>query len=73
MVKKRTCIFISGKTNLKNLSIVKDNNFPIKISLVISNNKNTYGIKYTKVKIPYIFINTKIIIMRLNLNKFKKI
>ena len=38
----------------------RDNNFPIKISLVISNNKNAYGIKYAKkYKIPYIFIDTK--------------
>ena len=62
MVKKRTCIFISGKgTNLKNLIYCsRDNNFPIKISLVISNNKNAYGIKYAKkYKIPYIFIDTK--------------
>ena len=42
MVKKNACIFISGKgTNLKNLiNCSRDNNFPIKISLVISNNKN---------------------------------
>ena len=62
MVKKRTCIFISGKgTNLKNLIYCsRDNNFPIKISLVISNNKNAYGINYAKkYKIPYIFIDTK--------------
>ena len=62
MVKRRTCIFISGKgTNLKNLIYCsRDNNFPIKISLVISNNKNAYGIKYAKkYKIPYIFIDTK--------------
>ncbi len=62
MVKRKTCIFISGKgTNLKNLIYCsRDNNFPIKISLVISNNKNAYGIKYAKkYKIPYIFIDTK--------------
>ena len=39
----------------------RDNNFPIKISLVISNNKKAKGINYAKkYKIPYIFINTKI-------------
>ena len=62
MVKKNTCIFISGQgTNLKNLiSRSRDNNFPIKISLVISNNKTAYGINYAKkYKIPYIFIDTK--------------
>mgnify|MGYP001333477701 FL=1 len=63
MVKKNTCIFISGHgSNLKNLiSHTRNNNFPIKISLVISNNKNAYGINYAKkYKIPYVFINTKI-------------
>ena len=62
MVKKNTCVFISGKgTNLKNLiSYSRDNNFPIKISLVICNNKNAYGINYAKkYKIPFILINTK--------------
>ena len=62
MVKRKTCIFISGNgSNLKNLIYYsRDNNFPIKISLVSSNNKNAYGIKYAKnYKIPYMFINTK--------------
>ena len=62
MVKKRTCIFISGQgTNLKNLIFhSRDKSFPIKISLVISSNKNAYGINYAKkFKIPYLFINTK--------------
>ena len=63
MVKKKTCIFISGQgSNLKNLIChSRDNNFPIKISLVISNNKKAYGLNYArKYKIPYVFINTKI-------------
>ena len=63
MVKKNTCVFISGKgSNLKNLIIHSRNkSFPIKISLVISNNKNAYGINYAKkYKIPFIYINTKI-------------
>ena len=63
MVKKRTCVFISGKgSNLKNLiSHSRDNNFPIKISLVLCDNKNANGIKYAKkYNIPYFFINTKI-------------
>ena len=62
MVKKKTCVFISGHgSNLKNLvSYSRDKNFPIEISLVISNNKNANGIKYAKkYKIPYLFINTK--------------
>ena len=47
MVKKKTCIFISGNgSNLKNIiSRSRDHNFPIKVSLVISNNKNANGIK----------------------------
>lgn len=63
MVKKNTCVFISGKgSNLKNLIIhSRDNNFPIKISLVISNNKKANGINFAKkFKIPYILINTKL-------------
>ena len=63
MVKKKTCIFISGKgSNLFNLIASSRNaNFPIKVSLVISNNKKAYGINYAKkYNIPYIFIDTKI-------------
>ena len=62
MVKRNTCIFISGKgSNLKNLiSHSRDNNFPIKISLVICNNKKAHGINYAKKnKIPYILVDTK--------------
>ena len=62
MVKIRTCVFISGKgSNLKNLIInSRDNSFPIKINLVVCNNKKAYGINYAKkYRIPYIFINTK--------------
>ena len=78
MVKKRTCIFISGQgSNLKNLiTYSRDYNFPIKISLVISNNRNALGLKYAKkYKIPSIIINTKIKNydkeIFLNLNKYK--
>jgi len=63
MVKKKTCVFISGNgSNLKNLIYhSRDNNFPIKISLVICNNQKANGIKYAKkYKIPYILINTKL-------------
>ena len=61
MVKRKTCVFISGQgSNLKNLIIrSRDNNFPIKISLIISNNKKANGINYAKkYNIPYIFVNT---------------
>ena len=62
MVKKKTCVFISGQgTNLKNLILCsRDNNFPIKINLVICNNKKAFGISYAKkFNIPYICIDTK--------------
>ena len=60
MVKKKTCVFISGQgSNLKNLIFrSRDNNFPIKISLLISNNRKAYRINYAKkYKINYVFIN----------------
>ena len=63
MVKKKTCVFISGQgTNLKNLILHSRNkNFPLKISLIISNNKNAKGIIYAKrFDIPYVFVNSKI-------------
>ena len=63
MVKKKACIFISGKgSNLKNIiTHSRDNSFPIKVSLIISNNKRAYGVKYAKqFNIPYIFVNTKV-------------
>ena len=62
MVKKNTCIFISGKgSNLKNLIFYsRNNNFPIKISLIICNNKKAYGLSYAKkYRIPYILVDTK--------------
>ena len=78
MVKKNACVFISGRgSNLQNLiSYSRDNNFPIKISLVVSNNKNAKGIIYAKkYKIPYVFINTKIQFYEnkilMNLKKYK--
>ncbi len=48
--KINTSVFISGRgTNLKNLiKFSKTNNSPIKISIVISNNKRAYGIRYAK-------------------------
>ena len=60
MVKKKACIFISGSgTNLR--SIIKnsrDYNFPINISLVISNRKNAGGIYFAKkFAIPFIVLD----------------
>lgn len=63
MVKRNTCIFISGKgSNLRNLIIrSRDYNFPINITLIISDNKNANGILYAKKNsIPYIILNTKL-------------
>ena len=63
MVKKNTCVFISGQgSNLKNLIIrSRDYNFPINIKLIISDNKNANGIIYAKINsIPYIIMNTKL-------------
>ena len=57
-----TAVFISGSGSNLN-SIIKSSlkkNFPIKISLVISNNKNAYGINYSKNnKIKFKIINSK--------------
>ena len=69
MVKKKACVFISGSgTNLQ--SIIKnsrDYNFPIKVCLVVSNNKKAKGILFAKkFSIPYICLNT-------NRRKFEKI
>ena len=61
MVKKKVCIFISGQgSNLKNIILhSRYYNFPIKVSLVISNNKNANGVNYAKkYNIPYLLINT---------------
>ena len=44
----------------------RDDKFPIKISLVISNNKKAYGINYAKkYHIPFILINTNDRIMKI--------
>ena len=62
MVKINTCVFISGKgSNLNNLILrSRDYNFPIKIRLVICNNKNAYGICYAKKNaIPVLIVDTK--------------
>ena len=62
MVKKKTCIFISGNgSNLNNLiKKSRDYVFPISVNLVISDNPSAGGIKYArKNSIPFILINTK--------------
>ena len=78
MVKKNACVFISGNgSNLKNIIFhSRHKNFPIKVSLIICNNKNAKGINYAKkYRIPFVLINTnlrnyenKILI---NLKKYK--
>ena len=63
MVKKNTCIFISGQgSNLKNLILrSRDNSFPVGIRLIITNNKSANGLIYAKKNsIPYLVINTKL-------------
>ena len=62
MVKKNTCVFISGQgTNLKNLILYsRNNNFPIKICLVISSNKKAKGLNFAKkFNIPSVYIDTQ--------------
>ena len=79
MVKINTCVFISGKgSNLKTLiKNSRDYNFPIKITLVISNKKNAPGLIFAKkFSIPIKIINLKnnlSEIMLLNIIKKKKI
>ena len=63
MVKKKTCVFISGKgSNLRNLiQRSREYNFPINIKLIISSNKDAKGITFAKKNsIPYMIINTKL-------------
>ena len=61
MVKKRACIFISGSgTNLREIiRSSRDYNFPVKVCLVVSNNKKAKGIIFAKkFSIPIICINS---------------
>jgi len=60
MVKINTCVFISGKgSNLKRLILNSNNySFPIKIKLIVCNNKNAEGLKFAKKwSIPYFVFN----------------
>ena len=62
MVKVNTCVFISGKgSNLKKLILNSNNyNFPIKIKLVVTNNRKAEGLKFArKWSIPYLIIDNK--------------
>ena len=61
MVKRKTCIFISGNgSNLKNIIYhSRDKSFPIKVSLIITNNKDANGIIYAKkYNLPCIYVDT---------------
>ncbi len=60
MVKKNSCVFISGTgTNLKTLiKNSKNYNFPINVSIVISNNKKAKGLNFSKMhKIDFLILN----------------
>ena len=63
MVKKiKTCVFISGAgTNLRSLiKNSRDSSFPIKIDLILSNNRKADGLKYAlKYNIPYKTFDSK--------------
>ena len=62
MVKKNSCVFISGTgTNLKALiKSSREYNFPINIKLIISNNKNAMGLMLAKKhSIPFKVIKTE--------------
>ena len=58
MVKKKTCVFISGQgSNLKNLILrSRDNSFPISIKLIITNKKDANGIIYAKKKLNSLYL-----------------
>jgi formyltetrahydrofolate-dependent phosphoribosylglycinamide formyltransferase len=60
MVRKKTCVFISGTgTNLKALiKSSREYNFHINISCIISSSKKANGLNYAKIyKIPYYILN----------------
>ena len=78
MVKKiKACVFISGNgSNLSSLiKSSRDYSFPIKIGLIITNNKNAKGLNFAKKhKIPFNFFpyDSKKIFERNALNEIKK-
>ncbi len=62
MVKKKACIFISGRgSNLSSiLKRSREYNFPVNIKLVISNNSKAKGLLYAKKNsIPWLIVDTK--------------
>ena len=62
MVKKKTCVFISGKgSNLRSLiKFSRDYSFPISVNLIVTNNRNAKGLNYAKINsIPYLIIDVK--------------
>tara|TARA_B100000579_G_C22610779_1_gene747151 strand:- start:243 stop:806 length:564 start_codon:yes stop_codon:yes gene_type:complete len=62
MVKKNSCVFISGTgSNLKALiQSSRRYNFPINIKLIVSNKKNALGLNFAKkYAIPFKIINTE--------------
>ncbi len=62
MVKKNTCVFISGYgSNLKSLiNHSRNQSFPINIKFVVCNKINAKGVLHAKKNsIPYLIINTK--------------
>ena len=61
MGKVKTCIFISGNgSNLKNLILKsRDYNFPIRIKLVITNNRDAYGLYHAKKILYHLFASTQ--------------
>tara|TARA_B100000579_G_scaffold20205_1_gene14229 strand:- start:550 stop:1107 length:558 start_codon:yes stop_codon:yes gene_type:complete len=76
MVKKNSCVFISGAgTNLKALiHNSRHYNFPVNIKLVVTNKKNAKGLKYAKkYSIPFKIVKTKDIFFEKRiLNEIKK-
>ena len=79
MVKRNTCVFISGRgSNLKTLLKNSFNyNFPINIKMIVSSNINAKGLNYAKKNnIPFFILNNKCLISEkkiLNELKVRKI
>ena len=75
MVKKKACVFISGRgSNLRKIILNSNNyNFPLKINLIISNTKSAEGLKYAKKwSIPFIiFKNKELLSEKIVLKKLK--
>ncbi len=75
MVKKNASVFISGEgSNLRSLiKNSRDYTFPIKIKLIVTDNKNAKGIKYAKkYSIPYLIFKNSLISEKMILNEHLK-